>query len=86
MSKTAKEILDITSSEYKYGFTTDIKEDRITDGLNESTVEVILGFGKKQLFETLKCFFISSLQFDKTDNLLNSFVCVFAIILSATSF
>ena len=41
MSKTAKEILDITSSEYKYGFTTDIKEDRIPDGLNESTVRII---------------------------------------------
>ena len=41
MSKTAKEILDITSSEYKYGFTTDIKEDRIPNGLNENTVRII---------------------------------------------
>ena len=33
-----------------------------------------------------KCFLISSLQFDRTVNLLNSFVFVFAIILFATSF
>ena len=38
MAKTAKEILDITSSEYKYGFTTDIKEERIPNGLNTDTV------------------------------------------------
>ena len=35
MSKTIKQIEKITSSEYKYGFTTDIKEDRIPIGLNE---------------------------------------------------
>ena len=38
MAKTSKEILDITSTEYKYGFTTDIKEDRIPNGLNKDTV------------------------------------------------
>ena len=38
MSKIQKEILDLTTSEYKYGFTTDIKEDRIPNGLNEDTV------------------------------------------------
>ena len=41
MSKTIKQIEKITSSEYKYGFTTNIKEDRIPNGLNENTVRII---------------------------------------------
>ena len=41
MSKTIKQIEKITSSEYKYGFTTDIKEDRIPIGLNEDIVRKI---------------------------------------------
>ena len=41
-------------------------------GLNDRTVELILGFGKKQFFETSKCFFTSNLQLDKIDNLPNS--------------
>ena len=38
---TKQQIEDITSSEYKYGFTTDIKEDRIPNGLNRKIVETI---------------------------------------------
>ena len=42
MSKTTKQqIEDITSSEYQYGFTTNIKEDRIPNGLNENIVRTI---------------------------------------------
>ena len=41
MSKTIKQIEKITSSEYKYGFTTDIKEERIPIGLNEDIVRKI---------------------------------------------
>ena len=55
-------------------------------GLNDNKVESILGFGKKEFFEISKCFLISSLQFDKTDNLPYSFVWGLANILLATSF
>ena len=42
MSKTTKQTIEeITSSEYQYGFTTDIKEYRIPNGLNEETVKMI---------------------------------------------
>ncbi len=39
--KTKQQIEDITSSEYQYGFTTDIKEDRIPNGLNEKIIKTI---------------------------------------------
>ena len=42
MSKTTKEQIEsITSSEYQYGFTTNIKEDRIPNGLNEDIIKTI---------------------------------------------
>ena len=41
MSKTTKQIKEFTSKEYKYGFTTDIKEDRIPSGLNEDIIKKI---------------------------------------------
>ena len=42
MSKTTKQqIEEITSSEYQFGFTTDIKEDRIPNGLNEDIIKTI---------------------------------------------
>ncbi len=47
MSKIQKEILDITSADYKYGFTTDIKEDRISKGLNKNTVIKISNIKKE---------------------------------------
>ena len=47
MSKVQKEILDITSADYKYGFTTDIKEDRISKGLNKNTVIKISNIKKE---------------------------------------
>ena len=46
MSKTIKQIEKITSSEYKYGFTTDIKEERIPIGLNEDIVKKYLKLKK----------------------------------------
>ena len=47
MSKTSKQLKEITSSEYKYGFTTDIKEDRIPNGLNEGTIRTISNIKKE---------------------------------------
>ena len=47
MNKVQKEILDITSADYKYGFTTDIKEDRISKGLNKNTVIKISNIKKE---------------------------------------
>ena len=41
MSENLKKIQAITSSEYKYGFKTNIKEDRIPNGLNEGVVRKI---------------------------------------------
>ena len=42
MSKTTKnQIETITSSEYQYGFTTNIKEERIPNGLNENIIKTI---------------------------------------------
>ena len=55
-------------------------------GINDRTVELILGLGEKQFFETSKCFFISNLQLHKIDNLPKSLIFFFARILSATSF
>ena len=39
--KTQKQIEEISSSEYKYGFVTDIKEERIPNGLNEEVIKTI---------------------------------------------
>ena len=39
--KTQKQIEEISSSEYKYGFVTDIKEERIPNGLNEEGIKTI---------------------------------------------
>ena len=41
MSENLKKIKEITSSEYKYGFKTKIKEDRIPNGLNEEIIKKI---------------------------------------------
>ena len=41
MSDNLRKIEEITSSEYKYGFITDIKEDRIPNGLNKEIVKKI---------------------------------------------
>ena len=41
MPKTPKQIKEFTSKEYKYGFTTNIKEDRIPPGLNEDIIKKI---------------------------------------------
>ena len=41
MSKTLNKIKEITSSDYKYGFTTKIKEDRIPNGINENIIRTI---------------------------------------------
>ena len=41
MSNNLKKIEDITSSEYKYGFITNIKEDRVPNGLNKGTIKKI---------------------------------------------
>ena len=41
MSKTLNKIKKITSSDYKYGFTTKIKEDRIPNGINEKIIRTI---------------------------------------------
>ena len=42
MKKTLDKIKKITSqSDYKYGFVTDIKEDRIPNGLNKNTIRKI---------------------------------------------
>ena len=41
MSNNLKKINEITSSDYKYGFVTNIKEDRIPNGLNEDVVRMI---------------------------------------------
>ena len=41
MSKTPKQIKEFTSKEYKYGFTTNIKENRIHSGLNEDIIKKI---------------------------------------------
>ena len=41
MSENLKKIENITSSKYKYGFITDIKEDRIPNGLNREIIEKI---------------------------------------------
>ena len=41
MSENLKKIENITSSKYKYGFITDIKEDRIPNGLNRDIIEKI---------------------------------------------
>ena len=41
-NKIEEELLeDITSSEYKYGFTTDIESDTIPKGLSEDVVRII---------------------------------------------
>ena len=47
MSKAIKQIEKITSSEYKYGFTTNIKEDRIPPGLNENVIKKISAIKKE---------------------------------------
>ena len=40
--QTEEELLEkVTSTEYKYGFTTDIKSDTIAKGLSEGVVRVI---------------------------------------------
>ena len=42
MNKSTKQqIEDITSSEYQYGFTTKIQEERIPNGLNEEIIKTI---------------------------------------------
>ncbi len=41
MSNTIKNIKELTSSDYKYGFVTDIKEDRIPNGINKDIVKTI---------------------------------------------
>ena len=41
MSDTIKKINDLNSSEYKYGFVTDIKEERIPNGLNKEVIKSI---------------------------------------------
>tara|TARA_B110000438_G_scaffold301393_1_gene356170 strand:+ start:1154 stop:2599 length:1446 start_codon:yes stop_codon:yes gene_type:complete len=41
MSENLKKIQEITSAEYKYGFKTKVKEDRIPNGLNENIVRKI---------------------------------------------
>ena len=41
MSENLKKIKEITSSEYKYGFKTKVKEDRIPNGLNEDIIKKI---------------------------------------------
>ena len=41
MPENLKKIENITSSKYKYGFITDIKEDRIPNGLNRDIIEKI---------------------------------------------
>ena len=42
MAKDEKQILDeVTSSDYKYGFTTDIETEYAPKGLNEDTVRFI---------------------------------------------
>ena len=41
MSENIKKIKKITSSEYKYGFVTKIKEDRIPNGLNIDIIKII---------------------------------------------
>jgi len=47
MSKAIKQIEKITSSEYKYGFTTNIKEERIPPGLNENVIKTISAIKKE---------------------------------------
>ena len=42
MSKTTeKQLQEITSSEYKYGFTTNIEEERIPNGINIDIIKTI---------------------------------------------
>ena len=41
MKDTIKKINDLNNTEYKYGFITDIKEERIANGLNENVVKSI---------------------------------------------
>jgi len=41
MKDTIKKINDLNNTEYKYGFITDIKEERIPDGLNENVIKSI---------------------------------------------
>jgi len=47
MSKAIKQIKKITSSDYKYGFITNIKEKRIPNGLNEHTIKLISNIKKE---------------------------------------
>ena len=39
MKETIQKINDLKNSDYKYGFITDIKEDRIQNGLNENVIK-----------------------------------------------
>ena len=41
MKDTIQKINDLKNSDYKYGFITDIKEDRIPNGLNENVIKTI---------------------------------------------
>ena len=41
MSDTLKKIKNITDSDYKYGFITDIKEYRVPNGLNSDIIKKI---------------------------------------------
>ena len=47
MSDNLKKIQEITSSEYKYGFKTKVKEDRIPNGLNEKIIKKISSIKKE---------------------------------------
>ena len=60
-----------------------------TDGIYNALFDhlgIIRVTNPHEFLETLKCFLISNLQLDNTESRPNSFVFVFAIILSATSF
>ena len=39
VKRTKKQLTDISSSEYKYGFKTNIEEERLPNGLNEDIIK-----------------------------------------------
>ena len=41
MTEEDKILEEVTASEYKYGFTTDIESDKIPKGLNEDVIRII---------------------------------------------
>ena len=41
MATALDQVRELTGSEYKYGFITDVEEDRIADGLSEDVVRQI---------------------------------------------